>query len=64
MSADGSVKMLADVICRQEWEIRRYREALEWIAKQPICGPAATWWDMRDRAREALGITDIRENAR
>ena len=41
-----------------------YGAVLTRIADQPICGPAATWWDLRDWARVALGRTDTKENAR
>jgi hypothetical protein len=34
-------------------------EAAEWIASQPMIGPAATWWDMRAKARVALGLPPV-----
>lgn len=36
----------------------RYRDALMWIATRPIHGPSVSWWDMRAKAREALGLPD------
>jgi hypothetical protein len=34
-------------------------DALVWIAEQPTLGPAASWWDLRAKARIALGLPPI-----
>jgi len=39
--------------------VRKAADALEWIATQPMIGPACSWWDMRTKAREALGLPPI-----
>jgi hypothetical protein len=33
--------------------------ALRWIAEQPTIGPSASWWDLRARARIALGLPPV-----
>lgn len=39
--------------------IRKAADALEWIATQPTIGYACSWWDMRAKAREAIGLPPI-----
>lgn len=34
-------------------------DAAVWIAEQPMIGPACSWWDMRAKAREALGLPPV-----
>jgi hypothetical protein len=34
--------------------IDELESVMRWIAEQPYIGPAATWWDLRDKAAEVM----------